>query len=233
MEWRRQKVMEERKRQAEINAKLKNNDIERKKLEAQEAAKRKAKEKVLADKIKKRKFPMDDLELLEEDKGLGVQTPNTLLRPPFVPHILSMTLPREEGPSRLADTPSDIVTTSQSLLTDETRGTISDVMQVYHFFRGDVGYSRNHSDVTPEFSFRQLLYAVNEIFHGNAKTAKAVPPLISHLFVTALQIVTNRKVPGKKENKILHVRDESTPSQTILSLHADLQFLYKGLSEVS
>lgn len=116
---------------------------------------------------------MDDLELIEEDKELGVQPPNTLLSSPFLPHIFSMLLPREERPVRPTDTSSEIVSTSQSLL-DESRGMISDIMQVYHFFCGDVGFSRNHSEVTPEFSFRQLLHAVNEICHGNAKTARSV-----------------------------------------------------------
>lgn len=57
--------------------------------------------------------------------------------------------------------------------------------------------------------------------------------MISHLFVTALQIVTNRKVHGNKENKALLERDESTSTQTILCLHSDLHLLNKGLSEVS
>ena len=54
------------------------------------------------------------------------------------------------------------------------------------------GYVHNHfyHDTTPEFTLKHLMYAVNEINLGNTKSSCVVPPLISHLFLAALRILT-------------------------------------------
>ena len=42
----------------------------------------------------------------------------------------------------------------------------------------------------PELPFSQLLHAANEIVLGNARKSKVVPPLISYLFLLALNVLT-------------------------------------------
>jgi hypothetical protein len=144
------------------------------------------KAKDLADRIKKRRFPMDDLQLIAEDRELGVKRPPTVTKPPYLPFAMQSLLPHDMRPSTKKATPGSIVNACTSTVSSGSRGLMSDVLQVYHFFVGDVGYARMVDGSVPIFTLKQFLYAVNEVVNGNARKSRVVPPLISHLFVTAL-----------------------------------------------
>ena len=45
-------------------------------------------------------------------------------------------------------------------------------------------------EIVPPFTLKHLIYAVDDILSGTAKRARMVPPLIVHLFVTCLQMLT-------------------------------------------
>lgn len=80
----------------------------------------------------------------------------------------------------------------------------------------------------PKFSFKTLLYALDEVLSGNAKTAKALPPLITHLFVTALKMLTGPRVDSSG-NTIEAV--DSGPAEA--RLLKDIAELNKGLNAIS
>jgi len=127
-----------------------------------------AKEKERLDQIRKRKFPMDDLELIKEDKELRVVV-SLPSRPPL-PLALS------EFPSMCK---SDTIGS----------GILDDAFHIYHFFRGDVGWGRfaqNRNIVAP-FTLHQWLECVQQVVRGTSKRSRMLPPLMSHLFVVALQ----------------------------------------------
>ncbi len=126
------------------------------------------KEKERLERIRKRKFPMDDLELIAEDKELKV----------------SYCLPsRPSLPLVLPDFPS--------LCKSDTMGSglLDDAFHIYHFFQGDVGWGRfpQNKDVLAPFTLQQWLQCIQQILRGGAKKSRMLPPLMTHLFVVALQ----------------------------------------------
>jgi hypothetical protein len=105
-----------------------------------------------------------------------------------------------------------------------SRGLVPDLLQVYHFFRGDVHFQNDQdTPLVPEFTLNHLMFAVDEIINGNAKKSRLVPPLISHLFVTSLQLLTNQRN---------HDDDESTTVQE-RKLQKDLSKLSSALTPAS
>jgi len=142
--------------------------IKAERLKIQEEKQKKA--KILAEKIRKRKFPMDDLELIKEDKLLHVKPPHPKT-PPTLPLLIS-----------------DYPTLNYS---SGRRGVVSDVFQIFHLFRGDVGWRRSD---TVDFKLSHLFHCCQEITNGNAKHNGTMPPLIVHLFLTALHHLTTEIV---------------------------------------
>ena len=55
-----------------------------------------AQAKALADKIRKRKFPMDDVSLRTEDKLLGIRSPDGTDKLSLLPHALECCIPFEQ-----------------------------------------------------------------------------------------------------------------------------------------
>ena len=178
------------------------------------------------DRIKKRRFPMDDLKLIAEDKELAVKRPADVTRPTFLPFVLQSLLPHDARPKTKKATPGSVANACSATISSGSRGLISDVMQVYHFFVGDIGYARMFAGSVPEFSLKQLLYAVNEVVTGNARKSRTVPPLISHLFVTALSVVSS---PTAED----WVSDDDTDHSKWESLKSDLAKLHTSLSVTS
>ena len=208
---------------------------ERKKAEklARERAKEEAirQEKIRLERIKKRKFPMDDFELMAEDEELRVKPPAESRNFPKMPYVMQAVIPHDARTGgRVADS---IRGASQvNNLEDGSRGLISDMMQVFHFFNGAVGYARANPDVVPPFTLTNLLYAADEIMKGNSKVARALPPLISHLFVVSLRILT--KSNGHKGSIIGDEReDEEGLSPEENRLRDDLLKLGEGLNVIS
>ena len=132
-----------------------------------------AKEKARQERIRKRKFPMDDLKLIAEDKELRVSV--SLPSRPRLPLVF---------PECAAACKSDSMGS----------GLMEDVLQIYHFFRGDVGWKRKDKNVVAPFTLEQWLACVQLILKGNAKKIRMVPPLMSHLFVVALQHLVPSKL---------------------------------------
>lgn len=186
-----------------------------------------AKAKEIEERIKKRKFPMEDLELITEDKELGVKRPANVTKQPFLPFILSTLVPQDARPKSRKTCPGSVISNcSTDITVTGTRGLFSDVIQVYHFFVGDLGYARMYEGLVPDFKLKQLLYAVNEIVNGNAKKSKVVPPLISHLFVVALSILTQ---PSAED----WVSEDDADHSVYDTLKGDLTRLHSTLTDAS
>ena len=161
------------------------------------AAEAKAKER--SDRLRRRRFPMEDTKLHREDKELNVKPPADVLPRPYLPFFWHTTAPMHH-PSRQGKTSDSILRHSKvEGLDSDTRGLVPDMFSVYHFFRGDVHFTMSGGNTTeeespedrlvPEFSLKQLIFAVEQVMNGNARKAKLVPPLLVHLFVTCLQIL--------------------------------------------
>jgi len=189
-----------------------------------EAEAKEAKER--DDRLKRRRFPMDDLELIAEDKELGVKKPADVTKSPFLPFVLQSLEPHDTRSTTKKSTPGGIISSCSTTVSSGSRGLISDVLQVYHFFVGDIGYARMVEGLIPKFSLRQLLYAVNEIVCGNAKKSKAIPPLICRLFVAVLTVLTSPKAED-------WVSDDEACRSKFESLKTDLRKLKQSLSASS
>lgn len=192
--------------------------IEKKRIEREkkaEAARRKAeaeaKAKERAERLRRRRFPMEDTKLHAEDKELGVKPPADVIPRPYLPYFWTLTVPLEEKyPARPGKTPSSILQASKvEGLDTGSHGLVPDLLQVYHFFRGDVHFSSPNQEkyhpIVPEFTLKHLVFAVEQVLNGNARKARLIPPLICHLFVTCLQILCmppDASVTDKNELKL-------------------------------
>ena len=99
---------------------------------------------------------MDDLKLIVEDKELNVKPTHGICSLPFLSYSLSQAY-SENQPLTKKATPKSILNSCTNTLSSRSRGLISDVLQVYHFFRGDVGYRKTY-DTTTEFTLKHLMY---------------------------------------------------------------------------
>ena len=152
-------------------------------------AERKAKER--ADRIRRRRFPMEDTKLHAEDKELSVKPPPDVANRPYLPYFWNLTLPLND-PTRHGKTTSGILQASKvDGLDYGNRGLVPDLLQVYHFFRGDVHFvgDDDENPIVPAFTLSNLVFAVEQVLNGNARRSRMVPPLLSHLFCTCLQIL--------------------------------------------
>ena len=138
---------------------------------------RQKKERERQDRIRKRKFPMDDLKLIEEDKELKVVCPvKDNPRP-----TLELAIPNFPTMCR-SDTMGS--------------GIMNDVLHIYHFFRGDLGWGRfkKQKSLVAPFSLEQWMECVQQVSKGWCKKARMLPPLMTHLFVVALQYLVPEKL---------------------------------------
>jgi hypothetical protein len=205
---------ERKKKAAESMTEEEKQALELKRLAKEEAERKKAeaiaREKEIAERIKKRRFPMDDIELIAEDNELGIKRPEGVTKPPFLPYALSYVVPIDDRPTGKKATSASVINACTSSM---NRGLISDMLQVYHFYRGDVGFGRMYPGSVAPFTLQHLVFAVNEVVNGNAKRAKAVPPLISHLFMASLRLITGSIFCESEEN----VDDGSRISRKLLN----------------
>ena len=142
---------------------------------------------------------------------------------PTVPYFWQMVLPLND-PGRQGRTSDHVLRYSKSdALAHGSHGLVSDLLQVYYFFRGDVHFTGDtdsteqilpttkrkrgqggksveepgSSLIVPEFTLSNLIYSTEELLNGNARKSRLVPPLISHLFVTCLQLLCRAPEDGK------------------------------------
>jgi len=131
-----------------------------------------------------------------------------LLLNPSIQYIVGIKPPKDVGPRPIlpvffALTQNDgrksnkhyAVAASRCEGLNASRGLVTDLLQVYHFFRGDLHYVGTGActagrEIVPQFSLKHLVHAVDDVLSGTAKRARMVPPLIVHLFVTCLQMLT-------------------------------------------
>ncbi|KAL3927716.1 MAG: hypothetical protein SGBAC_012968 [Bacillariaceae sp.] len=125
-----------------------------------------AKEKARLDRVRKRKFPMEDWRLVAEDKELNV----------------AVKLPRRPALGILFPDATAACKTDT-----RNSGLLEDVFVVYHFFKGDVGWGLDGTKMVAPFSLQHLLECVRQIVLGSTKRARMIPPLVVHLFTVALQ----------------------------------------------
>lgn len=142
-----------------------------------EKERQEAKEKERLERIRKRKFPMEDLALIAEDKELKVH--KSLPARPSLPLLI---------PSLPSACKSDTMGS----------GILDDAFHVYHFFRGDVGWGRypKNKDIVAPFTLQQWLACVEYVMRGGARKARMLPPLMTHLFVVALQRLVPTELEG-------------------------------------
>ena len=183
----------------------------------------KAKER--AEKIRKRKFPMDDTLLRIEDKALGIKAPEGTAKLATLPYALECCIPFEQE----NNLPYSLASNSSTSCGNGSRGLISDTLQVFNFFQGDVGYCRLYPGLIPEFSFSHLIYAINEILMGNSKRARALPPLISHLFLVSLKIL----VRHDDVSEVLKFDDQQSNESGLSHIEKDLEKVAKSLNSLS
>eukprot|EP00548_Thalassiothrix_antarctica_P000095 CAMPEP_0194142306 /NCGR_PEP_ID=MMETSP0152-20130528/11601_1 /TAXON_ID=1049557 /ORGANISM="Thalassiothrix antarctica, Strain L6-D1" /LENGTH=1428 /DNA_ID=CAMNT_0038841223 /DNA_START=333 /DNA_END=4619 /DNA_ORIENTATION=+ len=163
---------EKARREAELQRQKARREAE---LLRQEAA-RKAKER--AERLRKRKFPIEDTRLHREDRELCVSNIKVKKRPMLPLFFQIIRADSNKGSSRC------------DVIDYDCRGTVSDLIQIYHFFQGDVGFGDMlETPLVADFTLQHLAYAVDEVLNGNCKKSRLLPPLLSHLFVVSLQIL--------------------------------------------
>jgi histone H1/5 len=187
-------------------------------------AERKVKER--AERLRRRRFPMEDTKLHAEDRELAVKPPVDVIGRPYLPYFWHCTLPFDHE-LRAGKTSSQVLNASKVDGRDHgSFGLVPDVLQVYHFFRGDVHWSGDDVDnaIVPDFSLQHLMNAVEQVSTGNSRKGRMVPPLIAHLFVTCLQMLCQEPVNN----------DDGSVSPAELKLRRDLyEHLKPALSPAS
>jgi linker histone H1 and H5 family len=155
-----------------------------------------ARARQIADRLRRRRFPMEDTQLHREDKEFGVKAPAGVLSRPYLPYFWTLTVPRAQRTTG-GKTNTAILTASKVEGCDyDSRGLVPDLLQIYHFFRGDVHFTLDdEASIVPNFTLKQLVHCVEQVWNGNARRSKLIPPLLVHLFVTCLQILTQPPPP--------------------------------------
>ena len=187
-----------------------------------------ARKKYIEQQLRKRRFPIEDSRLHNEDKEWGVKPPARVAKRPALPHTLTCLIPphlRSNAPKKYQGAVVNASSSGNGTLLGGgcDRGLITDAIHVYHFFCGDVGLIDVEHPV-PKFSLKTLLYALDEVLNGNAKAAKSLPPLLTHLFVTALRMLTTPQLVDNIDTDLFPVD---------LRLQEDLSKLREGLNAVS
>jgi len=129
---------------------------------------RRKKERERLDKIRRRKFPVEDLKLIVEDRELKVKV-DLPPRP-----LLELAMP---------DFPAACRSNTMG------SGLMNDIIHIYHFFRGDLSWGRFNKQklLVAPFTLEQWMSCVQQVSKGWSKKARMLPPLMTHLFVVSLQ----------------------------------------------
>ena len=151
-----------------------------------EEAERKAKER--AELLRKRRYPMEDTKLHAEDAQWSIS--NDVPPRPALPYIWQIPC----AGTKLSQ--AHFAASKVDHLDFGSHGLVPDLLQVYHFWRGDVQILADAVDeqLVPEFTLQHLLFATNDILLGHCKRAHMLPPLITHLFCVSLSVLLNINV---------------------------------------
>jgi len=227
----KKKADEEKKRKENVITPEERAEAARKKKRKEEAEARK---KYIEQQLRKRRLPIEDTKLHREDKEWGVKPPEDVTKRPALPHTLTCLIPphlRENIPKKYRGSAANASASGNGLLLggDNERGLVTDAIHVYHFFCGDVGLVDADNPV-PKFSLKTLFYALDEVLNGNTKASRSLPPLLTHLFVTALRMLTApQQVDGDDNDE----QDDADLGPGELRLQRDLSKLREGLNAVS
>jgi linker histone H1 and H5 family/Williams-Beuren syndrome DDT (WSD), D-TOX E motif len=198
---------------------------------AREAAELLAKKR--AETLRKRRYPVEDTRLHREDKELSIPAPSHVKSRPTLPYAWSLTVPLADRKKGGRTSTAILQNSKADALDHGSRGVFSDLLQVYHFFRGDVHFCAGGSNspveatnkkgkhsnetgdslgadgpVVAEFRLLHLIYAVDEITNGNAKRSRLFPPLLAHLFCVCLQILLSPPNSETDQDGFVPVLDE-------------------------
>lgn len=229
----KKKAAEEKKRkEKELTLEEKTELALKKKRKEEAEARRKeaeARKKWVEQQLRRRRYPIEDAKLHREDKKWGVKPPEHVAKRPTLPHTLTCLVPphlRTNTPKKYTGSVANASACGNGTLLggDNERGLVTDAIHVYHFFCGDVGLDDGDHPV-PKFSLKTLLYSLDEVMNGNAKAGKSLPPLLTHLFVTALRLLT--------ESTNLDEDEDGSLSPVELRLQQDLSKLSEGLNPIS
>ena len=206
---------------------------ERQKMQRKEEALKRKQEaerlaKLRAERLRRRRFPMEDTKLHKEDAELQVKPPSDVISRPYLPYFWYLTHPLSD-PSRLGKTSSMVLSASKADALDfGSRGLVSDLLQVYHFFRGDVHFVIDYP-IVPDFSLKQLIFATEEVLNGQSKTNRMIPPLLVHLFCTCLQILCQEPTELVEEDMGLKLDEDDPVSKGRLQLQKDFHKFLAGV----
>ncbi len=92
-----------------------------------------ARAKYIAERLRKRRFPMEDTNLHAEDKELGVKPPDDVSKRPALPYTLSCIVPfHQRGDARKSSVAANASNFGNGhwLGNDDTRGLITDALHV-------------------------------------------------------------------------------------------------------
>ena len=173
--------------------------------------------KQMMERIRRRKFPMEDTKLHTEDKLYHVKPPSHVTTRPYLPYFWYTTIPLNH-PNRYGGKTNTMVLNASKVDTmdiHDNRGIVPDLLHIYHFFMGDIhflsssdGNSNTNGIIPSSVHFKHLIYSCEQILNGTMKRTKCVPPLIVHLFVTCLQLLLTQEKDGNdltKEEKLLQI----------------------------
>ena len=214
---------------------------EAKRLQAAEEARRKQ----MMEKIRRRKFPMEDTKLHTEDKLYQVKPPAHVTTRPYIPYFWYTTIPLHH-PNRFGGKTNAMVLNASKVDTmdiHDNRGIVPDLLHIYHFFMGDIHFlssSSSSSDTTngivPSTAhFKHLIYACEQMLNGTMKRTKCVPPFIVHLFVTCLQLLLRQETQTHENDPTTTTNKdgmELTKEEKLLRQDFN-QYLYPALSASS
>eukprot|EP00592_Proboscia_alata_P006389 CAMPEP_0194353688 /NCGR_PEP_ID=MMETSP0174-20130528/1970_1 /TAXON_ID=216777 /ORGANISM="Proboscia alata, Strain PI-D3" /LENGTH=1930 /DNA_ID=CAMNT_0039122345 /DNA_START=179 /DNA_END=5971 /DNA_ORIENTATION=+ len=174
-------LIEEQKRKKEELARKKEEIARIKREEKEKEMKRRAeeneRERIRKQRVRRRRFPMDDCDLVLEDKELRDGPTEEIEPRPALPLAFESILCPSKCDSQLYN--------AGSLAAD--RNIVVEILEIFHVVRGDVNYL---SDDTPEFELSHLVYAIGEIINGNSRKSQTTPPLLVHMMVTLLSVLT-------------------------------------------
>ena len=215
-----QRALEERRRKRD----------EAKRIKAAEEARLKQ----VMERIRRRKFPIEDTKLHAEDKLYHLKPPSNVTTRPYLPYFWCTTIPLDHPNRYSGKTNSSILNASKVDTLDhhDTRGIVPDLLHIYHFFMGDIHFcpTATTTMVPSTVHFKHLIYSVEMMLNGTMKRTKCVPPFLVHLFVTCLQILLT--LPDTTATSDNENGDEVSKEEK--QLRKDLkQYLYPALSASS
>jgi hypothetical protein len=211
-------------------------------------------EKLRLEKVRRRKLPMDDLQLIESDKELKVQNPPEGIssRPKSFPLAFNYTKTADAQASDVEnDDPLWSTAHFRPVGVALSANSVQNMLQTYHVLFGDLGlcqlwnkHRSQEADSTTIFcpsniTMMQLACSLAELDRGNSFRAKCLPPLLCHTITTLLQMLLDAQdgLPGDENEEMEeggdYDDDEQNGNNPILTRREDFEKLANALTPAS